>query len=200
MRAIALRPPPRRTTSHLVDGGRHVPRAPDPRRRSRLLSLPPLTRAGGRLVAPTGGSAVAAVLAERADVLAEAVERSGPTSCSSTTTRSASGSSEPEIAAAIDAARAQQPERRAVVCSLRDIVRQTRYEHGRAGDVRRPGAGARCSDRFDGLLVHADPDFTRLEEHFTRAADLPLRSVYTGFVIAWRRRSASPSRRRRMRY
>ena len=43
---------------------------------------------------------------------------------------------------------------------------------------------AALRDGFDGVLVHADPEFTRVEEHFTRAADLPLRTVYTGFVTA----------------
>ena len=41
---------------------------------------------------------------------------------------------------------------------------------------------AQLRARFDGILVHADPAFTRIEEHFARVADFPVAVEYTGFV------------------
>lgn len=64
-----------------------------------------------------------------------------------------------------------------VVCSLRDILVEKAdplaYE-------------TRVVDRlnrfFDALLVHADPVLVRLEETFSRVADIAVPVVYTGFV------------------
>jgi predicted glycosyltransferase len=42
----------------------------------------------------------------------------------------------------------------------------------------------RLRAHFDALLVHADPRFTRLEEHFGATDRLPVPWAYTGFVTA----------------
>jgi predicted glycosyltransferase len=86
----------------------------------------------------------------------------------------------PEIDVLIDAARAANPDVE-IVCSARDILRRTRHESvSDAGWQRR--VIATLNDRFDALLVHADPGFTRLEEHFAGAGELAVRVAYTGFV------------------
>jgi predicted glycosyltransferase len=171
----------RRHEVHLVAGGRPVPRAPDPAD-LRLLSLSPLARSGGRLIALEGGVPVAAVLADRAGALARAVEQIRPDAVLIDHYPFSKWELEGEIDATIEAARRCNPAVR-VLCSLRDVVRQTRYEKAdRAAYEERVLAALRS--RFDGILVHADPSFTRIEEHFERAGDLPVPVAYTGFVVA----------------
>ncbi len=164
---------------HLVEGGRQVPRAPDPPE-LRLISLPLLTRSGGKLVALESPAPLSAVLADRAGALARAVEEIRPDAVLVDHYPFSKWELETEIAAAIDAARRSNPAAR-IFCSLRDVVRQTRYEQAdpRAYEARVLDA---LRARFDGILVHADPTFTRIEEHFAGAADLPVRTVYTGYV------------------
>ncbi|MBX3025480.1 hypothetical protein KF840_11305 [bacterium] len=163
----------------LVDGGRPVPRAPDPPA-LRLLSLPRLARAGGRLVALDGGAPVAAMLAERADILARAIAARPPDAVLIDHFPFSKWELAAEIAAAIAAARRGNPAAR-IFCSLRDVAPRTRHEPADAAAY-----AARVRDElragFDGVLVHADPAFTRLEEHFAPAAALPVRVAYTGFV------------------
>ena len=80
-----------------------------------------------------------------------------------------------EIEPMLRAARAAAP-RPLVYCSLRDILvsRDARqYEYDR-------WASATLSAYFDGVLVHSDPAFARLEESFT--AEIPVPVEYTGFV------------------
>jgi len=86
----------------------------------------------------------------------------------------------PEIDALIDAARAANLDLE-LVCSARDILRRTRHEYVSEGSWQRRVI-ATLNDRFDTLLVHADPSFTRLEEHFPGAGELAVRVVHTGFV------------------
>jgi predicted glycosyltransferase len=85
------------------------------------------------------------------------------------------------MAALIEAARRANPGAR-IVCSLRDIVRQTRHEPVAPG-VWEERVLALLRARFDAVLVHSDPSFTRLEEHFRRAPDLGVPTHYTGFVL-----------------
>ncbi|MGH7894392.1 MAG: glycosyltransferase family protein [Candidatus Binatia bacterium] len=162
---------------HLVDGGRPVPRSegahsPAPVR------LPPLVRAGERLVAGDGALPVDAVVAERARALVRAVERIRPDVLLVDHFPFGKWELTPEITAAAETARRRGAR---VVCSLRDIVRQTRFEDG-PHDAYEARVLGLLRAHFDGVLVHADPSFVRLEEHFRRAADLPVPMRYTGFV------------------
>jgi predicted glycosyltransferase len=63
------------------------------------------------------------------------------------------------------------------VCSLRDILVEKRdppaYEQRVLVKLRR---------YFDALLVHSDSDLQRLDETFSRAADINIPLVYTGFI------------------
>jgi predicted glycosyltransferase len=144
------------------------------------VSLPPLARSGGKLVALGSDAPVHRVLEDRARALERAVEQIRPDVVIIDHYPFSKWELEEEITAAIDAARRVDPAAR-ILCSLRDVVRQTRYE-----PIDRDSYEARVLDalrsRFDGILVHADPRFTRIEEHFARAADLPVRVAYTGFV------------------
>lgn len=65
----------------------------------------------------------------------------------------------------------------ATICSLRDILVEKKdplaFEQ-RALD--------KLNEFFDALLVHSDPDLVRLEETFTRVAEIKIPIYYTGFV------------------
>ncbi len=165
---------------HLVRGGRPVPYvrgAAEPR----LIELPPVARIEGRIVALGTTAPIDSVLADRARELARAVEHLRPDVLLIDHYPFSRLELEAEITAAIDAARACNPAVR-ILCSIRDIVCQTRYEQtDRQSYEERVVAALRS--RFDGLLVHADPAFTHIEEHFARCPDLPVPIEYTGFVI-----------------
>jgi predicted glycosyltransferase len=160
---------------HLVDGGRPVPRA-DAERLQRL-ELPGLQRIDGRLVG-MDGSAGAGVVAERARRLAEAVERIRPDVVVVDHFPFSKWELEPELAGA---ARAGRRVGARMVCSLRDVVRQTAFE-----DVPPRAYASRVlallREHFDAVLIHADPSVVRLEKHFDQASDLTLPVRYTGFV------------------
>ena len=65
-----------------------------------------------------------------------------------------------------------------VICSLRDILvmksNQAAHE-ARACEI--------VNQYFDSILVHGDPRFQRLEESFSRVADLRCPVEYTGYVV-----------------
>ncbi len=80
-----------------------------------------------------------------------------------------------ELLPLLDAARAARP-RPLVLCSVRDILRTGR-KPGRAEET-----VALIEERFDGVLVHGDPRFARLEDTFPKAAEIASKLHYTGIV------------------
>lgn len=165
---------------HLVDGGRPVPHDSGGSEPA-AVRLPPLVRRGGDLAALEPGSSISAVLDERCRLLVAAVERMRPDVILIDHYPFSKWELEAEITGAIAGARKVNPAVR-VLCSLRDVARQTRHE-----DADPQTYGARVLTRlaayFDGIIVHTDPDFTRLDEHFLRCADIPVPVAYTGFVV-----------------
>lgn len=164
---------------HLVEGGRPVPHSRDAAE-PQVVRLPLLARSGGTLVALGSTVPVCSVIEERARELARAVERIRPDVFLIDHYPFSKWELDLEIAAAVDTGRACNPEVR-ILCSLRDIVRQTRYEQADSLAYEERIL-ARLRARFDGILVHADPAFTRIEEHFARCGDFPVAVEYTGFV------------------
>jgi predicted glycosyltransferase len=73
-----------------------------------------------------------------------------------------------------------------ILCSLRDILASQEKPY----DER---ASALANRYFDGILVHVDPQFARLEQSFHSCTLLRIPIHYTGFVVA---RIASPGRSR----
>jgi predicted glycosyltransferase len=85
-----------------------------------------------------------------------------------------------EFEALVDAARALARQGR-VVCSVRDIPRQTRHEACAPGEWAARVAGA-LDGRFDALLVHGDAVLTPLTDSLPTAATLRVPVHYTGLV------------------
>ena len=83
-----------------------------------------------------------------------------------------------ELLPLLKAARQDSQSRPLVLCSLRDIMVNARKDQSRHDERARW-----ITDRyFDGLLVHADPNFARLEDSFRPRHPLKTPLLYTGFV------------------
>ncbi|MCQ8118594.1 glycosyltransferase family protein [Methylomonas rosea] len=83
-----------------------------------------------------------------------------------------------ELLPLLKAARRDKQDMPLVLCSLRDIMVNARKDQSRHDERARW-----ITDRyFDGLLVHADPRFARLEDSFRPRHPLKTPLLYTGFV------------------
>lgn len=165
---------------HFVRGSRTVERPPHPGR-VHWVDLPPVVRVGGELRADGDGSDLATVLGRRSEELARAVGAIRPDILLIEHFPFSKWDFASEIHAAIDAARASNRGVR-VVCSVRDIVRRTQFEAvDRVAYEER--VAAELASRFDALLVHADPAFVHLREHFSTADHLTTPVHHTGFVV-----------------
>jgi predicted glycosyltransferase len=87
-----------------------------------------------------------------------------------------------ELLPLLKAAHRMKPRRPLVMCSLRDIMMGARRDQTRHDERARW-----LADRYyDGVLVHSDPGFTRLEDSFKPLKPLQLPVHYTGFVTPQR--------------
>ena len=160
----------------LVDGGHPVPRAEEGPPR---LVLPALHRGAAGLAAVDGPLADA--FAERGRRLAHGIAELRPDVVLIDHYPFSKWELEAEILALVAAARRVDP-RVLVLCSLRDIAPKTSHERPTGGRSYEAEVAARLAATFDGVLVHADPAFTRFEEHFAAEGPLPVPIHYTGFV------------------
>ena len=63
------------------------------------------------------------------------------------------------------------------ICSLRDILVEKKHRAAYEEKVLQ-----KLKQYFDALLVHSDPDLLHLGETFSRAGDIDLPVIYTGFI------------------
>jgi predicted glycosyltransferase len=164
---------------HMLDGGWPVPRARRPAA-VRFVEVPKLQRSDGRLVALDGHRALAETLGERIAVLERAVRALRPHVVIVEHFPFSKWELEAEVRATIAAARDGRPAVK-VVCSLRDVARKTRFDDGPHAPPYRERVLAALG-LFDAVLVHADPRFTRIEEHLPWMSEPPVPLAYTGFV------------------
>ncbi|MGR8980721.1 MAG: glycosyltransferase family protein [Gammaproteobacteria bacterium] len=68
-----------------------------------------------------------------------------------------------------------------VICSVRDIPRQTSHEKC-SPSVYRQEVLKRLHLMFDALMVHGDENLCRLDDHFSGTAEIRLPWIYTGIV------------------
>jgi predicted glycosyltransferase len=155
---------------HLASGARPFPGSRDAPG-VRFLDLPVLWREGGRV---TG-----APLGERSRLLADAVASIRPDILMVEHFPFSKWELADEVLAAIDAAGDAT-----VVCSHRDIALKSD-----------PRTCAMLGERFDALLVHGDPEVTRLEEQLPWAREIPVPVSYTGYVCGRAPGTRPPQRR-----
>jgi predicted glycosyltransferase len=84
-----------------------------------------------------------------------------------------------ELLPLLEAARKPGPGRALVLCSLRDILVGRQHEQEKHDEW----VVTVANRYFDGILVHADPRFARLEESFRPRSPLRVPVHYTGFVF-----------------
>ncbi|WP_045224367.1 glycosyltransferase family protein [Methyloterricola oryzae] len=96
-----------------------------------------------------------------------------------------------ELLPLLRAARRAAPSRPLVLCSLRDIMVNARKDQTRHDERARW-----ITDRyFDGLMIHSDPRFARLEDTFRPRHALRTPVHYTGFVAPAHGQGASSGQR-----
>ena len=162
----------------LLNGGR-LPagtRIPDG---VRVVSLPPLGHDDDyQLVSLDPAWNVSAAQQERRRMILDALEDTSPQVLLVELYPFGRKKFEFELVPLLETARARGPRRPLVLCSVRDIL--VRGRRDQAGHDER--ASERANSFFDGVLVHADPAFARLEDTFTPRAPLRVPVHYTGFV------------------
>ena len=146
----------------------------------RDLPLPGLHRSPAGLAPLEPGTTPAATLAARIDAIRTAVARMAPHIIVIEHYPFSKWELAGEFEALIDAARAASPQGR-VVCSVRDIPRQTRHEACPAADWA-ARVTALLDRHFDALLVHGDAVLTPLTDALPTAAALRIPVLYTGMV------------------
>lgn len=162
----------------LVDGGRRVPRAAD--NEVRRLALPRIVRARAGIAPLESTENLAEVLAQRSARLRSAVAALRPQVLIIEHFPFSKWDLEAEIMGLVEAARAARPQV-LIVCSLRDIVRQTRFEECAAGDYAAE-VQRRLARDFDAIMVHGEERLTPLSASFPGAAMLPIPIYFTGIV------------------
>lgn len=162
----------------LLDGGRPV-RRPTPAHPFVVLKVPPLCRAASGIVPVNSGRTIADVMRERRQLLLDAVERFRPDVLLVEHFPFSKWELASEIVPLIERGRAVNGSLR-VACSVRDIVGRTRREA--EPDQHRRDVVRMFDSYFHALLVHVDPEVTRLQEHVPWAGQLRVPIVHTGYV------------------
>ena len=162
---------------HWIEGGRPVPHRVC--ESIEVIDIPRIRRGSdGALQALLTDQPLAVAQAERRRILIEAIEHLRPDVFLVEYFPFSKWELAPELLPAIRAVRRLGG---MVLCSIRDIVRQTRFE---AVDAQEHAARTIdwLGQSFDALLVHADPDLIRLESSFPAVPAIPVPIVYTGIV------------------
>lgn len=163
---------------YLVDGGRPVPR-PAPRYSFTRLTLPRIYRSGAEIRSVDDTRHIREVMLDRKRILLEAVDRIRPDNLLIEHFPFSKLHLRTEIVPLIDRVRALNHPAR-IFSSLRDISPRTAHEPD-PGPYRQEVLELLRSC-FDGVLVHADPEFVRLETGIPWTADIPVPIEYTGYV------------------
>ena len=163
---------------YLVDGGRPVPRATSPHSFARI-TLPRIYRAVDGIRAVDITRDIEEVMQDRKRILLEAVDDIRPDVVLIEHFPFSKLHLRSEIVPIITLAR-EVNNRSRVISSIRDISPRTANEPD--PDQYRREVLHLLSNFFDGILVHADPAFVRLEECVPWAGEIPVPIEYTGYV------------------
>lgn len=158
---------------YFIDGGRSVPGATLPAS-VQTYHLPPVFKdlTSGCLTSETGYD-IQTVLKARKQALNRIVTRIGPDIFIIEYFPFARWELASELLAAIYKARSLNPNIR-IICSLRDVPRRTQNADLVYSILNR---------HFHALLIHADPQLTRLEDHFSHTNKIHITIHYTGYVV-----------------
>jgi predicted glycosyltransferase len=160
-------------------GSRTVPRT-DPERELETVPLPGLLRGESGLEPIDSTRRTAEVLHERSAILRRAAARIRPDVVLVEHYPFSKWELTDEVDALFEAAATANPKGRRI-SSVRDVSPKTRHESTSPEDYAQRVVET-LNGSFDVLLIHSDPAFTRLEEHFPAASEIEIPVVYTGFV------------------
>lgn len=169
----------------VVTGGLPVPGFPG--EGVTTVELPPVVASNAGftgLADENGVAADEAFLGRRRDMLLSAYDRAKPDIVIAEAFPFGRRQMRFELLPLIEAIEQSHP-RPKLLSSVRDILQENR-KPGRNEET-----AALVRDHFDGVLVHGDPGFVRLEETFPLAADIAAKVHYTGMVTA--PRAAEPA-------
>ena len=162
---------------HWIEGGRPVPHTSCSD--LNVIELPRIQRGvDGKLQALDDGEDIARVMATRATHLLEQVKSIQPDLFLIEYFPFSKWELADELLPSIEAVRTQGGK---VVCSLRDVVRKTRFEDVDEYEYTTKVMSL-LNNYFDAVLVHADPILTCLEQHFSDMAGIALPIYHTGIV------------------
>ena len=169
-----------------LNGGRLPPELPVPHG-IELIELPPLGMDDGHtVVSRDAGHDVAQALSRRLALIEGAVRRHRPALVLVELFPFGRKKFAGEILPLIRWARNQAGAPALIACSLRDILVDSRRDQQHHDDRARW-----LADRyFDGVLVHADPSFARLEDSFHPRKPMQVPVHYTGYVVPAREKVA----------
>jgi len=163
---------------YLLDGGRLIPRPP-PRIPFKKLILPRIYRSPEGLASVDSTQRIDEIMKIRKSLLMEFVERVKPHVLLFEHFPFSKGILAQEIIPVIEKAR-EQSDKVKIVCSVRDILPITRRDPH--PQEHRVNVLKILHRYFDRILVHADPNIIRLDEHIPWIDEITLPIIYTGYV------------------
>ncbi len=162
----------------MLDGGRPVPRAAI--EQVSLVPIPRIQRIDGKLAPLDAQLVIEQTMEERRQALAEIMGRIRPDVVVIEHYPFSKRELGDEIGAMVQCAHAANPALK-VICSVRDILPQTRNESCSPQDYAAEVLH-RLNAQFDALMVHADPELSRLEDYFPQACEIRIPIEHTGIV------------------
>ena len=170
----------RRHSVHLVDGGWRVPRGRSPAGVT-FVEIPRIGSAQGALVPIEDSRSLAAVMADRIRRLEQVVRDVCPDALLIEQYPFDTWAFEAEFQAVIAAGRTVNPAVK-VVSSVREFVEPAEVDDRASSGLPYTRRLLAALAPFDAVFVHADPRFTRFEDHVGWTGDPPRPVMYTGFV------------------
>lgn len=163
---------------YLVDGGRAIPRL-TPQFPFEKIKLPPIYRLEGNLAPVDSNLSIQAVMETRKNILLKSLETIKPDVLLIEHFPFSKAILAPEIIPIIDRARKVNSQVK-IICSLRDICPNTRYEIN--PEQHRSEALFYLEQYFDAILVHSDPKIVKLEDYVSWRSQIKIPIKYTGYV------------------
>ncbi len=163
---------------YLVDGGRAIPRL-TPQFPFEKIKLPPIYRLEGNLAPVDSNLSIQAVMETRTNILLKSIETIKPDVFLIEHFPFSKAILAPEIIPIINQARMVNPQVK-IICSLRDICPNTKYELNR--EQHRREALFYLEQYFDAILVHSDPNIVKLEDYMPWRSQIKIPIKYTGYV------------------
>ena len=164
-------------TVYWVEGGKYVPRPLC--KELNVIYIPPITRDnGGNIVGLHGDVGIESIFSKRLNILLDFVKNNHIDLLIIEYYPFSKWELSIELEPLICAVRSNKG---LVICSIRDIIHQTRFENKPNNEYIKTVI-YKLNSNFDAVLVHSDPNFIRLQESFKSIEKIKVPIYYTGIV------------------